>query len=345
MVALRADIDALPIQDEKDVPYRSKVSGVSHSCGHDVHTAIVLGAGLELAQRQAEFATGGVRLIFQAAEEVHPSGALAAIDAGVLDQVGMIYALHCDPKLTAGTIGTRSGPITASSDYLEITVQALESNAPENDGRLTFALAKVLSELPTYLQREFGSTGFSVPSLVFGRVDTELAVDGQTPVSEYALGTVRCLDRDSWERAPAVIDEYLAKASPLLGAQVTGKYTRVAPSIINDPECTQLLEAAVTAELGAANLVHVEQSLGGEDFSWFLEKVPGSYARLGVSPRDAPPSADLHSGRFDVDESAIDTGVRVLTETALMSLRAAKTMTASRATQAGNATEAPSNQL
>ncbi|MCW2707897.1 MAG: amidohydrolase, partial [Frankiales bacterium] len=113
LVALRADIDALPVQDEKDVPYRSTIDGVCHACGHDVHTAVVLGAGLELAQRQLP---GRVRLIFQHAEEQMPGGALDVIDEGLLDGVSTIFAMHCDPSLEVGHIGLKAGPITAAAD-------------------------------------------------------------------------------------------------------------------------------------------------------------------------------------------------------------------------------------
>ena len=194
-VALRADLDALPIDDEKDVVYRSSIPGVAHACGHDVHTAVVLGAGLGLARLAAAGKLPGrVRLVFQPAEEVLPGGAVAALAAGALDGVGRVFALHCDPRVDAGSVAVRAGPITAAMDSMTVRLSGPGGHTarPQLTVDLVAALADVLVRTPALLSRRVDPR--AGVSLVWGRV-TAGSADNVIPQHGEAAGTVRVLDR------------------------------------------------------------------------------------------------------------------------------------------------------
>ncbi len=323
MVGLRADLDALPVPDEKpaEVSYRSTVPGVCHACGHDVHTVVVLGAGLALARRHAVSPLPGrVRLIFQPAEEATPGGALDVLAAGALDGMRRILCVHCDPRQDVGTIGLRTGPITGSSDHVRVSLSSIGGHTarPHLTGDLVYALAKVVTDVPSVLSRRVDPRAGL--SLVWGRIDAGGAPN-VIPQHGEAEGTVRSLDAAVWEHAPDVVtDAVRAVASPY-GVNVAVQYTRGVPPVINDAESVSLLSDAARGLLGDAAIVEVEQSLGGEDFAWYLEKVPGALARLGVRSPGAPDTADLHQGTFDVDEGAITVGVQVLACAAMLGLR------------------------
>lgn len=316
LVALRADIDALPVQDVKDVPYRSVVPGVCHACGHDVHAAVVLGAGLALHEMAADL-PGRVRLVFQAAEEVMPGGALDAISDGVLDGVGSIYGLHCHPHIDVGAVGMRTGPLTAACDLVDVTLRGPGGHTarPHLTSDVVYAAARVITDLPAGLSRLVDPR--QGMSLVFGSIAGGAAAN-VIPREVRLRGTMRVLDDQAWERAPKVIERLLAATVESLGVEYELAYTRGVPPVCNEPAATATMAAATLSALGGAGVVSTEQSLGGEDFAWYLQRVPGAMGRLGV--RGAEAHGDLHSPDFDVDEAAIGVGVRVLVETALRAL-------------------------
>ena len=287
IVALRADLDALPIPDEKrDVPYRSTNPGVCHACGHDVHTTALLGAGLLLAERARNGDIGGrVRLIFQPAEESMPGGALDVIAAGGLDGVRRILALHCDPRQDVGTIGTRIGLLTGSSDHIRVQLSSDGGHTarPHLTGDLVYALAKVVTDVPSVLSRRVDPrAGLSV---VWGRVHAGGAAN-VIPQSGEAEGTVRSLDARAWEDAPSVVTDAVQAVAAPYGVQVKVDYTRGVPPVINDMESVALIETAARAILGDRAIEAVEQSLGGEDFAWYLEKVPGALFDWEFAPQE-----------------------------------------------------------
>jgi amidohydrolase len=158
VVVLRADLDALALKDEKDVPYRSLNPGVCHACGHDVHTTILLGVGLALAKQASKLPFGRVRLLFQPAEEILPAGSLDVVDAGLIDDADVIYALHCDPKLDVGRIAVRTGPITAAYDRITVRLPGLDGTTrrPHTAADLVFAICQVIGDLPVLLSRQVG---------------------------------------------------------------------------------------------------------------------------------------------------------------------------------------------
>lgn len=326
LVALRADIDALPIADEKDVPYRSTVPGMCHGCGHDAHTAILLAAAERLA-------TGGelpgrVRLLFQPAEETVPGGAYAVLSARVLDGVDQIFALHCDPRLETGQIGVRVGGITAACDHLEIVLRGDGGHTarPHLTQDVVYALGLVITELPGLLSRLVDPR--AALSLVWGSVEAGKAANA-IPAAGRLLGTLRVFDRDAWDRAGPQVRTLVDQIVAASGVRATTTYTRGVPPVNNSVEAVATQRDAITRELGPDALTNTEQSMGGEDFAWYLDAVPGALARLGVR-RPGRPTFDLHQGTFDIDEAALDVGVRYTTALARTALErlAAKAGTA-----------------
>jgi amidohydrolase len=320
-VALRADLDALPIDDEKDVPYRSSIAGVAHACGHDAHTAVVLGAGLGLARLAAAGELPGrVRLVFQPAEEVSPGGAEAALAAGALDGVGRIFALHCDPGVDAGAVGVGVGPITAAMDSITVRLSGPGGHTarPQLTVDLVAALADVVVRTPALLSRRVDPRAGL--SLVWGSV-TAGSAHNVIPQHGEACGTIRALDRSAWASAAELIPQLVEEIAVPYQAQVEINYRREVPPAVNDPEATQVFRAAAAALLGPLSVRETSQSMGAEDFAWFLARVPGVLARLGVRRPGTLDAADLHCGDFDVDEAAIGCGARLLVVAAMSALR------------------------
>ncbi|MFE9096190.1 amidohydrolase [Streptomyces sp. NPDC007264] len=319
MLALRADIDALPIPDTKaGCAYRSTVPDRAHACGHDVHTTVVLGAGLVLAElhRQGRLPRP-VRLIFQPAEEVLPGGATDAVESGVLDGVGRIVAVHCDPRVEAGRIGLRHGPITSACDRLEVALDGAGGHTarPHLTTDLVMAAARVATEVPALVARRVDArSGLAV---TWGRIESGHACN-VIPQHAELSGTVRCLDLDTWRQAPDVVHAAIDEIANLYKAKSEINYVRGVPPVVNDPAVADLLREAMTARRGAHSVEDTEQSLGGEDFSWYLEHVPGAMARLGVRRPGDRTVRDLHQGDFDADEHAITVGVELFTAAALL---------------------------
>ncbi|MEU1589004.1 amidohydrolase [Micromonospora sp. NPDC005710] len=322
VVALRADIDALPLADPKDVPYRSTVEGVCHACGHDVHTSILLGVGMLLAQlADLGGLDGRVRLIFQPAEEILPCGSLEVIEAGGLDDVVQIFALHCDPNLPVGQVGLRVGPITAAADNVTVRLSGPGGHTarPHLTVDMVDALGRLITEVPALVSRRVPANSGLL--LVFGHASAGTRYN-VIPSEASASGTLRVMDRDTWELAPKIVAQVVRDVIAPTGATVDLEYLRGRPPVSNDARAIQVLTAATSAALGPDGVAETPQSMGGEDFSWYLEYVPGALARLGVGRTG--PNVDLHRASFDVDERAIPVGVRVMVQTALRALAAAR---------------------
>ena len=314
-VALRADLDALPVQDTSGVPWASTVRGVAHACGHDVHTAAVLGAGLALAQVADELTTG-VRLIFQPAEEVQPGGALDVLAAGGLDGVGQVYAFHCDPKVDVGQVGTRIGPITSASDEVTVTVSGPggHTSRPHLTGDVVFALGQIITQVPTILGRRLDPR--SGVNLTWGAVQAG-AAHNAIPPTGVVKGTLRCLDVRAWEKASEVFHAAVEQVVAPLGVTVDVRHHRGVPPVENGEHATGVLEAAARDVLGPGSVLLTEQSLGGEDFAWYLTKVPGAMARLGTHTPGGR-TFDIHQGDLRVDERAVEVGALFLARAALL---------------------------
>ena len=321
LVALRADLDALPVDDLTSDPWRSTVPGVAHACGHDVHTAGLVGAGLALAEVATRgLLPGRVRLLFQPAEEVMPGGALHLIASGALDGVSHVFGLHCDPSLDVGRIGLREGPLTGAADSLTVRLigKGGHTSRPHLTEDLTFALGKVITELPAILSRRLDPrAGVSV---VWGMVRAGSAPN-VIPHGGVVAGTVRMLDAVAWADAEHLIRQLItAIVAPYsVTAEVT--YQRGVPPVVNHEESTRLLGIGVENVLGPHGHVSTAQSLGGEDFGWFLDSVPGAMARLGTRSSGGA-TYDLHQGNLRIDEAATPIASRVLAEAAVTALSA-----------------------
>ena len=320
LVALRADMDALPITDEKNVPYRSTMPNVCHACGHDVHTTVLLGTGLFLASLAAEGALPGrVRLIFQPAEEIG-RGALDVLAFGGIASVERIFALHCDPRLEVGKIGVRTGPITAACDRIAVRVSGPGGHTarPHLTADLVYALGKIVTELPAALSRRVDPR--SSLSLVWGRVSAGSGPNA-IPDDGVAEGTVRCLDDAAWHTAPDLVKALLESVANAYGVVADLEYERTVPPTVNETVSVAMLSEAAERVLGDDTIRPTPQSLGGEDFAWYLESIPGALARLGTRAPASADDFDIHQATFDVDERAIGVGVRVMAATALAALQ------------------------
>ncbi len=317
VIALRADLDALPLPDTKDVPYRSTVDNACHACGHDVHTTVLLGAGLALAQlAERDELPGRVRLLFQPAEEVMPSGAPEVIAAGGLKDVAAIFALHCAPQLPVGLVGVRSGPLTAATDKIEVRLTGAGGHTarPHLTADLVHALGRVLVDVPSLLDRRLDAR--AGVSMVWGAVRAGEAVNA-IPIEGVAKGTVRVLSRDAWREVPDLVTKLIHDVTAPTGAHAEVTYTRGVPPVVNDRLATAIIAGAAGAALGPERVIEAEISMGGEDFAFYLDQVPGAMVRLGVGIPGSDTKLDIHQSAFDIDERAIGYGVRVMVQTAL----------------------------
>jgi amidohydrolase len=309
-VALRADLDALPVGERTNLPWASTTEGICHACGHDVHVAAMLGAGLALKEHEEALRERGigVRLLFQPAEEVIPGGAVDLLAEGALDDVDAIFAVHCDPSLDVGSVGLREGAITAAADRVSVHLSGRggHTSRPHLTEDLTFALAKVVTELPAVLSRRLDPrTAFA---LVWGEVHAGQAAN-VIPSSGAIAGTLRMLDATAWTTIGPLLAEAVEHVVAPYAVTAVLEHVQGVPPVVNDPEAIEVFRAAAVG----AGLVAVgtPQSLGGEDFAWYLRRVPGAMARLGTRTPGGP-TYDLHQGDLVVDDGSVVQGARLL---------------------------------
>jgi amidohydrolase len=306
-IALRADMDALPMAERTGLPYSSTMAGVAHACGHDAHTAILLATALALVS--VPELPLGVRLIFQPAEELMPGGAIDAIAAGALTGVTRIFALHCDPRLAVGKVAVKPGPITSAADRMEIVLYSPggHTSRPHLTADLVYGIGALIVGVPGVLSRRIDPRKATV--LVWGAVNAGVAANA-IPQTGVLAGTVRTASRETWQSLESVIGEAVSSLLAPLGIEHTLEYHQGVPPVVNEELSTRILTHAIEA-VGPDVLADTRQSGGGEDFSWYLEEVPGAMARLGVWPGQGA-QLDLHQPTFDLDERALAIGVRVL---------------------------------
>lgn len=309
-VALRADMDALPVQESTGLPFASVTDGVTHACGHDVHVAALLGAMLALKDHEQVLLERGtaVRAIFQAAEEVIPGGALEAIAQGVMEGVDAIFAVHCDPSLDVGQVGLREGPITAACDHIRVHLSGRggHTSRPQLTEDLTYALAKVVTDVPAALSRRLDPRAGA--ALVWGVVRSGTA-SNVIPSTGECSGTLRMLDASAWLSVGPVLDEIVQGVVAPYGVEARLERVKGVPPVVNQADAIDALRFAC---LGTGlQIAPTIQSLGGEDYSWYLAHAPGAMARLGTRTPGGR-TYDLHQGDVVVDEDAIGCGARLL---------------------------------
>ena len=312
LVGLRVDMDALPVEERTGLAFASKQQGVMHACGHDIHTCIGLGVARMLAAESALQAR--VRLLFQPAEEL-AKGAIWMRDAGATKGLQALFGVHVVPDLPAGTVGVRSGCLTAAAGELEITVNGVGGHGarPHQSVDAIWLAARVVTELQQCIARRLNALQPVVIS--FGKIEGGKAFNVIADQVRL-LGTVRCLDVEQHRQLPQWIEQTVDEICRTGGGQAEVRYRCIAPPVWNDVALTSLLETAAVGCLGRECVLPVElPSLGAEDFAELLRDVPGTMMRLGVAGPEG--CAPLHNGAFDPDERALGVGVRVLTATLL----------------------------
>nr|WP_233555960.1 amidohydrolase [Galactobacter caseinivorans] len=319
VMGLRADIDALPLAERTGLDFASLNAGVCHACGHDIHTTVMLGVALVLKDlHDAGRLRGRARVIFQPAEERMPGGAKAVIEQGVLDGVPSVLALHCEPRIDVGHIGTRIGAITSASDTVRIKLvgRGGHTSRPHLTEDLVFALSQIAIGVPAVLSRRIDVR--SAVSVVWGQINAGNAPNAIPSVGTLS-GTMRCLDGQAWEGAGELLDEVVAQVAAPYNVEVELEHIRGVPPVVNAPAETALIEDAARQEIGADAIELTPQSMGGEDFAWMTQMRPGAMFRLGTRTPGGE-IYDLHQGNYRPDERAIDTGVRVMAAAVLRAM-------------------------
>ncbi len=319
-VALRADMDALPVAELSDHDYASENPGVMHACGHDGHMAILMGAARVLAARR-DTLPGAVVLLFQPSEENPPGGARLMIEEGALEGVDAVFGLHLWQPLPSGVVGLRPGPIMAQADEFEVVVTGRGGHAsqPEKCIDPVLVASHVVVAAQTIVSR-FASplepVVVSFSTIHGGRIHNII------PDSVTMTGTVRCFDPDTQRAVKQRLGEVCGETCRLFGATAEFTYSDGYPPVVNDPASVELVSRAAARELGEDAVQRVAPIMGGEDFAYYLQRVPGAFALLGIGDGRPHPH---HSAHFDIDERVLPVGVRLMTAVALEMLGRGRT--------------------
>lgn len=319
-LALRADIDALPIVEKNDISYKSKNEGVMHACGHDVHTASLLGAARILYSLKDEF-EGTIKLVFQPAEEKAPGGASVMIAEGVLENptVDAIIGQHVAPNIPIGKIGFREGMYMASTDeiYMKIIGKGGHGAAPHQAIDPILVASHIIIALQQIISRNRNPAFPSV--LTFGK----FTADGATniiPNEVYIEGTYRCMD-EGWRAEGLEKMQKMAEGmADAMGAKCEFWIIKGYPFLQNDPELTKEMRAFATDYVGAENVVSLDLWMGGEDFAYYSQKVPACFYRLGTRNEELGIVSGVHTSTFNIDENALEIGAGLMAYLAIKNL-------------------------
>ncbi len=311
-IALRADMDALPIQEKNDTAYRSQNAGIMHACGHDVHSSCLLGAARILNDLKQEW-EGTIKLIFQPGEEMHPGGASLMIKEGVLEnpKPDAIFALHVYPHLPSGTVGFRAGQYMASADEIYITIEGKGGHAalPHQTVDPIAISALVITGLQQVVSRKANPLTPSV--LTFGKIQGGFATN-VIPEKVELLGTFRTMNEKWRYEAQKLIKDFTEQTCAAYGATAIVDMPAGYPSLFNDPALTTKATEWAKAYVGEGNVHELDMRMAGEDFSFYTHHVPGCFFRIGTSRNGEQFTAPVHNAHFDIDETALQTGMGMM---------------------------------
>jgi amidohydrolase len=316
VVALRADIDALPIDEQSGVDFASENAGVMHACGHDGHTAMLLGAARLLAGATDELPGGELRLLFQPAEELAPGGARDLVAAGAMEGVDFVYGCHLWTPLEYGKVVAMPGPFMAAADFfrLAITGRGGHGGLPHLADDTVAIAAQVVTNLQHVVARRVDPLERAVLSVgAFHAGDAPNVLPDRAELA----GTVRSFDRAVRERMPELIEEVVRGVTAAHGAEYELDYRFCYQPVVNDEAATALVRDAIRPD-ERADLAPI---MGGDDFSAYLAEAPGCYAFIGAGDEDAGATFPHHHPRFRIDERALATGVRLHVDVALRALK------------------------
>lgn len=311
-LAIRAELDALPINELNDVAYKSQHPGIMHACGHDVHSACLLGLATIMNDLKSEW-EGTLKLIFQPGEEMHPGGGSMMITEGVLEnpKVDAILALHVYPHLAAGIVGFRQGQYMASTDEIHITIEGKGGHAalPHQTIDPIAISAQIIVALQQVISRRSNPI---IPSVLsFGKIAGG-TVNNVIPDKVEISGTLRTMDEKWRAEAHQLIKDIVTNTASSLGAKAIVEIPKGYPSLFNDQKLTEAISGFASKYLGQENVRELSLRMTADDFAFYSQQIPGCYYRLGTNTNNESKTASVHNAHFDIDENALTTGVGVM---------------------------------